>query len=366
MKLECSRERLRTVISLAERVTGKGLALPQLAQVYLAATDRFLVVRSTNLDLGVEWRLPARVDKTGAALVPGVVLANFLANLTGDEKIKLELVNQNLSLETDQHHTLIKTQSADDFPSLPEIKQGQKLKLAATELLAGLKMVAYAAALNDIKPEIASVYLHTNDQQLILVATDSFRLAEKKLKLATTIPNLKLIIPIRNITEIIRLLEQLNGEVTLIYDRHQLAFQSDQVYLTSRLIDGVFPDYQQLIPAKALTQVSVDKIELASALKVANIFTDRLNHVSFKIRPEDQLLEIESQSGEVGENTSLLPAAVTGEPLVINFNLRYLLDGLQSVVNTKLSLQFNGRTKPILLAGVGDDNFNYLIMPLNR
>src|SRR3989344_6867105 len=150
MKLECSRDKLKEAVSLAERITGKNLSLPVLSKVFLSATERHLTVRSTNLDLGLEWKLPAKVDKPGAVSVSGAVLVNLLTNLDGQERLKLELVGENLSLITSQHTTLVKAYPADDFPTLPVILDGVKISINGTNLVSGLRVVAYAAALNDI------------------------------------------------------------------------------------------------------------------------------------------------------------------------------------------------------------------------
>lgn len=367
MKIECQREKLRLVVGLAERVTGKNLSLPVLARVLLSVGDHQISIRATNLDLGLEWRLAAKVEKPGEALVAGSSFSNFLSNLAGEEKIKMETVGENISLSSTRHLTLFKTYPLDDFPTLPAVTAGEKMTIEASDFLSGLRAVAYAAALNDIKPEIASVYLYHENDHLFFVATDSFRLAEKRVPLANKTKNKpKLIIPVRNVADIARVLEQFDGEISLAYDRHQLTLATEQLTLTSRLVDGVFPDYRQLVTDKAETQITLDRSELLSAVRVANIFTDRLNHISFKIRPGEQQLEIESRGGEAGENTTILPADVVGEELQISFNARYLLEGLQSVMAPRLLLRFNGRTKPITLAGADDERFLYLIMPINR
>lgn len=369
MKLECQKDKLKEAIALAERMTGKNLSLPILARVLLEAHGRFLVIRATNLDLGLEWRLPAKIERAGRVLINGAVLANFLANISVvEDKIKLELAGENLSLTSMRHRTVIKVYPAEDFPTLPELARvSSRLSLPAADLLVGLRSVAYAAALNDIKPEIASVYLHTQAGSLLLVATDSFRLAESKINLNHDFDKkLKLIVPIRNVSELMRVLEHLPALAELVYDQHQLSLVTEQVTFTSRLIDGVFPDYQQLIPQKSATQITIDKDELLSTLRVANIFTDRLNHVTLKVRPAEQLLELESGSGEVGEDTSLIPATISGEELTISFNSRYLIEGLQSILSDQVFLQFNGRAKAIMLTGAGEQAFTYLIMPLNR
>jgi DNA polymerase-3 subunit beta len=367
MKLECQRDKLRQAVGLAERVTGKNLSLPVLGSILLSANGHTLVVRATNLDLGVEWRLPAKVSTPGEVLVSGAVLHNFLSSLTGVDKLTLEVVNNNLTVATGNSSTLVKTQSVDDFPTLPEVEGASEFALSPLEFQRIVKATSYAAALNDIKPEIASLYLYSDGDVGYAVATDSFRLAEKRFDLAAKPKEApKLIIPIRNVAEISRLLETQNDLLSWRYNRNQLTIVSDQLTVTSRLIDGVFPDYRQIMPTKHASLVTVEANVLSNALKLAQIFTDRLNHVTLKLRPDDNLVEITSQNGEVGENTSLLPASVSGEELTINLNLRYLLDGLQAQSDPQITLQFNGRNKPILLSGTTDSSFRYLIMPLNR
>lgn len=368
MKLECQKERLKQAIGLAERITGKNLSLPILGQIFLSAKDRMLIVRSTNLDLGCEWRLPAKVIIPGEIIVSGAVLYNFLSAISGVDKITLASQEKNLMVTTANNSTILKVQSGEDFPSLPEVNQASEFNLSVESFLSGVRATAYAAALTDIKPEIASVYFYTSDTNIYLVATDSFRLAEKQINTdsTTSTEEVRLILPIRNITEIMRLLETQTGEVTWHHNRNQLTITSDQLTITSRLIEGVFPDYRQIMPTKSLTQVTIDRSVLLGSLKLSQIFTDKLNHVTLKVRPEDKILELTSQNGDIGENTSLLPGEISGEELVVSFNLRYLLDGLQALNDNQVQLQFNGRTKPILLTGLRDNTFRYLIMPLNR
>ena len=374
MKLECSRDKLKQAVTTLERLTGKNLSLPILARLFLSAKGHNLIVRATNLDLGAEWRLPAKVIESGEITVSGAVLANLFSNLSTVDKITLEVINGNLTVAVANSSTLVKVYPSEDFPTLPEIDQTEEFSLDSQDFIQGVKAVAYAAALNDIKPEIASVFIFNDSGsgELYFVATDSFRLAEKKIVLNNSSnlkklkADLKLIIPIRNIGEIARLLENVSGLVTWQYNRNQLNIFNDQLTVTSRLIDGIFPDYRQIIPTKSQSQVSLEKVELLNALKLNQIFTDRLNHITLKLRPGEKALELTSQNGEVGENTSLLPADPSGEELAINFNLRYLLDGLQAIGDEKISLQFNGRNKPIMLSGINDASFRYLIMPLNR
>jgi DNA polymerase-3 subunit beta len=367
MKLETFKDRLRQAVGMAERITGKNLSLPVLALIVLEARERNLVVRATNLDVGVEISLPAKVGETGGVAVSGSVLGSFLANLNKDDKVTLETVNNNLAIATTHTQSVITTQALEDFPSLPRLEGAAKVSLPVRRLVEGLKAVSYAASLSDIKPEIASVYLYQDGGDLFFVATDSFRLAEKRIVLEQklTAP-LKLIIPIKNVQEIIRVLESESEEVEVSFTPNQVSFACAGVYLTSRLVDGIFPDYRQIMPTASETQVVALKPEVMNALKLAVIFSDKLNQVTLKIDPKASQCEIYSRNGEVGENTTKLEATIEGEAVEANYNVRYILDCFQSLNADSVAFELNGRNRPLALSGVGDGSFRYLVMPLNR
>ncbi len=368
MKLECTKDKLRAAISAADRLTGKNLSLAALSRVFLQAGDNLLMVRATNLDLGLELQLSAKVSKPGSVLVNSAVVNNFLNNLPGGELVKLEVVGNNLTIESEQSSSVIKAYPPDDFPTIPRLKPEASLTLPAASLVVGFRATTYAASLSDIKPEIASVYLAYDEErrQLCFAATDSFRLAEKRLTPPADVTPYHLIIPLKNSLEIIRLFERETGELTMSYTKNQVSFAAPGVYLTSRLVEGVFPDYRQIIPTRALTSAVVLKADLQGALKLSNVFSDKLNQVNIRVIPADNIFEITSKNSDVGESTTRLPAAIQGEEVDISFNVKYLLDCLSATPNDSVHLQFNGKTKPIMISGVGDPSFLYLIMPLNR
>lgn len=369
MKTECGKERLAWALTVAEKITGKNLSLPALSCVLLETEKNFLNISATNLDLGVKLSIPAKTEKIGSLLVTGSVLVNLLTNLYKDDKVKLEAVNNTLAVSSLNNSSILKTYPRDDFPNLPQLSGGQTFSFSMpTELLVGgLRAVSYAAALSDIKPEIASVYLSESDKQLLFVSTDSFRLAEKKIiQEPISAPGFKLIIPIRNAAEIVRVFERAPEAVEVNYDHHQLALVAPGVYLISRLVEGVFPDYQQIMPMSFKTGMVVLRTELQNALKISNVFSDKFNQVSLKIMPKERICEIVSQNSEVGENVAKLEAALEGEELEISFNAKYLLDCFSALTTDSVSIQFNGRNRPLVVSGVGDGTFRYLIMPLNR
>jgi DNA polymerase-3 subunit beta len=367
MKLETFKEDLRLAIAGAERVTGKNLSLPTLGYVMLEAKERSLLVRATNLDLGVEISLPAKVAEPGQLTVSGAVLGNFLANLNKDEKIVLETRQNTLAIVTTHTKSAFNTYPSDDFPSLPKAPAAAGVKLPTSYLTAGLKAVSYAASNSDIKPEIASVYLYQDGGDLVFVATDSFRLAEKRIVLDKKVSEpLALIIPIKNALEILRLFEGVGGEAVLSATPDQLFISAGNIFFTSRLVAGVFPDYRQIMPTNAATEAVVLKNDLFNTLKLANIFTDKLNQILFKVSPQSGQLELSSRSSEIGEVASSLEATLEGEVVEANYNARFVLDCFSSLTTDSISLSFNGRSRPVALRGIGDQSFTYLVMPLNR
>ena len=367
MKLECTREKLRDAVGLAERITGKNLSLPILNSIFLDANGCNLVVRATNLELGIEIVLPCRVLKNGVVAVPGAVLFNFLSSVT-TPTVALEVTVGNLVVSSPQHTTVIKGYPPTDFPSLPRVTENKQSLIApADHFSTALRAVSYSASTSLVKPEIASVCFYNHGGELAVVATDSFRLAEKvfppAIKVAPTTTTL--IIPAKNIPEFIRVLEANSNEVTVEYNQHQISFQAGEVYLTSRLVDGVYPDYRQIIPTTQTTEVVVLKNDLLEALKLLNIFVDRFGQVTIAVSPAEKKLEF-TAGNDRGENTSRLTATIEGEPITLAMNIKYLLDCFQSIITDSFRLKFNGPNKPVVVQGVGDSSFTYLIMPINR
>lgn len=365
MKLVCKKNDLREALGLAERLTGRNLSLPILAGVLLEAEGEIVVIRATNLEVGVEIKLPAKVEKEGQVVLKGGTLISLLSNLKED-KITLELVNENILVSSVNHTTLVKALPIGDFPSLPVKPDSNDIEISAEILVNGLKSVFFSAASSSIKPEINSVYLYTDDNHLVFVATDSFRLSEKKIKMPALAANWEMIIPARNVAEIIHLFETVKDTVVLNYNKNQLTITSNNFYFISRLIDGVYPDYRQIMPKDAKTEVILNREEFIADLKLVNIFANKLNQIDFKVQAGEKKVEIVSQNAEVGESATHIGAEIKGEPIEMIFNVRYLLEMFQSLSDGEVMIKFNGKTKPVLFRGAADTTFSYLVMPMNR
>lgn len=367
MKLECIKNKIKEAVNLANKITGKNLTLPILSSILLIAKENSLKIRATNLDLGIEIRIPVKIEKEGITAVPGGIFNNFLSNIQ-ENTVKLELKNNNLSISTKNSRTLIKSYPYEDFPTLPSIEQKKEsFSISSDKFISGLKSVLYSAAISDVKPEISSVYIYTDSGNIVFVSTDSFRLAEKKIKLGNNKNISPLIIPFKNVSEILKVFDSISSDdITISFNNNQIFFESMGVYLVSRIIDGIFPDYKQILPKEFTTEAIILKQDFLNSLKMSNLFSDQFNQISVLIDPKNKIFELKSKNPDIGENIVRLDGTLSGETVQLNFNYKYIIDCFQSLPKDSLSLQLNGKTKPLVIRGIGDRSFTYLIMPLNQ
>jgi DNA polymerase-3 subunit beta len=368
MKIECSQEKIREAITLAERISGKHMTLPVLSCILIdAQKDNSITVRSTNLDLGFETTFSAKVDEPGVAAIPASTLSSFVSGISdAGGKVRLELEQGNIRISTNKTSGVIKTLPAEDFPTIPRVTSSQSFSMTASDFIKGLKAVWYSSSVSSIKPELSSVYVYCEDEFVVFVATDSFRLAEKKVKIKKTKDFGQILIPFKNIPEIMRVLENIPGEVDVMLDKNQISFSHDGLYLISRVIDGVFPDYKQIIPKQSQTEAIVLKQDLVNALKLSNIFSDKFHQINIKVLPKAKNCEIRTKNNDVGENLTTLDAATTGDDIDINFNYKYIIDCFQSVDSDSVTLTFNGLHRPLVITPTSDKTFRYIVMPMNR
>jgi len=365
MKLECKIEEAKSRISQVERITGRNLTLPVLNSILLVASGKLLKLRSTNLSLGIEVEIPAKVEKEGIIAVSGTILSGVFSNIIQNENIYLEGVDGNLLIKAKKSKIKLKGQPHEDFPTIPRVV-GTSFDIEAKKLVDGIKSVYYSSSFSDIKPEISSVFIYTNEDNLVFVSTDSFRLAEKKIKIKG-LPEINgILIPFKNTSEILKVFGEFSGIIKVCFNKNQISFSSDSIYLTSRIIDGVFPDYRQIIPKKFSTDAVILKQDLLNALKLSNLFSDKFNQVNLKISSKEKIFELSSVNNDIGENKTYLDAALSGENVELGFNYKYFLDCFQSINTDSMSIKLSGSGSPIVISPVGDTSFIYLIMPMNR
>ncbi|MFO0718603.1 MAG: DNA polymerase III subunit beta [Candidatus Paceibacterota bacterium] len=367
MKVECLIEKLSKNILQAEKIAGKNHSLSVINCILLEAVKNTLIIRSTNLDLGIEISMPVKVIEEGSVAIPSGILGVFLSSIGGDKSVVLSKEENDLLVSTQKNSTHIKTHPVDDFPNIPTVDGIKSFQINPKDFVNGLKSVWYSSSVSSIKSELSSVYVYNDEEDnLVFVATDSFRLAEKRVMVKNMKDFGSLLIPFKNIPEIIRVLENGNEVVKVNIEKNQISFSFDGVYLTSRVIDGVFPDYKQIIPKSTTTEVVMLKQDFINSLKIANIFSNKLNQINIKAIPSKKIFEIQTKNSDVGDNTNKIDAVFNGEDVDINFNYKYIVDCLQSIDSDSVSLGFSGSSKPVVIKGVSDKSFLYLVMPMNR
>lgn len=363
MKAECSKDILKNAIQQAERMTGKNLSLPVLGGILLSAQKDVLVLRATNLDFGIEIRIPSKIAQEGTVVAPGNILSGILSAVY-DGKVTLETVNDNLFVSTINTKSTVKCLASEDFPTLPTLSDPHSFTVSSLKFIDGVKSVWYSASFSDMKPEISSVFIYPEGGDMVFAATDSFRLSEKKITLKKNTVFSPILIPYKNMTEIIRVFEGINGDIDVSFNKNQLSISFDGVYVTSRIIDGVFPDYRQIIPKEYITEAVVLKQDIINALKMTHIFSDKFNRVDFRIDPQRKNFEIEAKNSSVGENTTTIDASLSGKEISCGFNQKYIIDCFQAIKQESITFRFSGPGRPLVIQGVGDTSFTYLVMPL--
>ena len=365
MILETTVEKLIPLIDSANRITARNSTLAALGTILMIVSGKSLKIRATNLSLGIELEMMVKSERDGVVAIDGKILAEFLSTLPKNSKIKIVAEDTTMSVVTDKNRTTIKTHPNEDFPTLPTVS-GIEVIVPKSEFVRGVKMTAFSAALSDIKPEISSVYVMAEKNTLTFAATDSFRLAEKREVLHKSAEFPPVIIPYKNIAEIARVIESATGDVTLTIGENQISFSAENIYLTSRIISGSFPDYKQIIPKAFSTEAVVLKQDILNALKSANIFSDKFNQITFVVSPQKKTLECLSKNTDVGEYTGVVDAALSGDEVSISVNQRYFVDCLALIPQDSISIGLNGGNRPVVIRGVSDGSFTYLLMPMNR
>lgn len=365
MNFETIVEKLFTAVEGADRITARNASLPVLNNILLITTPKSIKIRATNLSLGVEFEVPVKTATEGVLAVDGKTLASFLNTLPKNDPIKGSLVGQTLSLVSNKSKTTIKTYPYEDFPTLPTVS-GVSVKIPKNEFIKGVKNTSFSAAVSDIKPEISSVYITADKNTLIFAATDSFRLAEKREDLSKSTDFSPTLIPYKNITEVARIFEGINEEVTITSSENQITFTAPGVYITSRVVSGTFPDYKQIIPKSFTTEVVVLKQDIINILKAANIFSDKFNQINFVIEPVKKKFECSAKNIDIGEYSGNIEAALSGDDVSIALNHRYIMEALSIIPQDSVVFGFNGQNKAVVLRGVSDASFTYLLMPMNR
>lgn len=364
MKITLDQKDFHGRLEMVGRVSTKHLTLPVLQCVYLEAKEDYILLRATNLEIAIEAKVQAKVFENGVVAVPASVLLQTIG-LNTEKTITLRVEDGGLVVEASGSETLIKTIPHEEFPSIPKVEgRGQTINNHLFSL--GIKSTAFAASVSSIKPELGSVYIfQKKEHSLTFVATDSFRLMEKSVPQKGVVFDSSVLLPQKNAIEIARTLDSVSSDPVCRFNENQFSLEfTEGVYITSRLISGSFPDYEQIMPKEFATKVTLLKEDLVRAFKKSSIFLNKFSQVGLYITKGS--LTVSAVGGELGTTTESLKAETEGDELTLNFNQRYLSEVLSHMVDDSIVLQFSGVGRPVVVKGVSDSSVRYLVMPMNK
>ncbi len=364
MKVLTKKEKILSAVVLAERITGKKETIALLSCILIEVGNE-LFIKATNLESGIEIKVPCETSEVGKVAVPAGVFLQTLKSVNND-KVTIGTENGNLLMEARGTRTLIKAIPHDEFPKFSRADDGKGVSIPREILLRGVEAVSYAASASMIRPELGSVYVSIKKSELICAATDSFRLAEKRMR-GSFRDEGEILIPLKHAGELVYVLEHTPDENVILHAADsQLTVESENIRFVSRIADGTFPNYQEIIPKTFVTEATILKNAFSEILRKARVFSGNEQHVGLHLYPKRKIFTATAQAPDVGEMSDSIDAALSGEDIDINFHIGYLSDCLSSIASDGIALRFGGIGRPLVIRGVSDQSFTYLAMPLNR
>jgi len=388
MKLICTREKFKKAIFNLERVVSKQNTLPILNNILFETEKGIFKLSATNLEIGVIIKISAKIEKEGKITIPAKLIGNFIANLPslGENNITLEAVDQSLKIKSGYFKATIKGLPADDFPLIPQKTSDFLINIPSFIFKKAITKIITCVGYNETRQELTGVNMILNPQGVFLAATDSFRLAESQLKLNNENINKEayemfiksknnIIIPSATLLELSRIIqnEAEEGAIKITIENSQIFFDLEGIKIVSRLINGKYPEYKNIIPKEFKTTIQGEKELIQGVVKMASVFTSgRSGEVGIKINSDEKKVVFEARSVEIGENSSELKLEITGPSQEIIFNSKYLLEGLNTLNTPRIALLINSGSSPAALKEVNmeketlGEDYIYIIMPIKN
>ncbi len=364
MELSVTQENLTKALSNVGRVASSKTGLPILSNILLRTDSNRLLVAATNLEIASTHLLGAKIITPGAITIPARLISEFIASLPKGT-VELKVKDNHLSISSGSYSSVINGVAADEFPELPTIDETSSIQysISTAEFKQAVSQTIITASNDSTRPVLTGVYWHSHDGALYLAGTDGYRLSERKL--VETTSEVAAIIPSSTLQEVLRTLTDDVTEVDMLFDETQVRFRVGESEIVSRLIDGNYPDYRQLIPATSETTITMAAGEFVRITKIAGLFArESGGSVTLTADKEQQTLSIHSIASELGENTSHSTADVTSDGQV-TLNSRYLGEALGVIDGDIVEFRFSGKLAPCVLTAKGDDvNYKHIIMPL--
>lgn len=366
MKVEVTQENLARALGNVGRVASSRAGLEILSNILIRTEGKQLLLAATNLEIAATERIGAKITTQGSITVPAKLIYEFIHNLP-KETITLEVEDSLLRITSPSNTSTINGMKDDEFPELPVIDEDNATSISLSTALFkhAASQTIIAASTDSTRPVLTGVYWHVVDGGLHMAATDGYRLAERSVSATDT--SISAIIPTSTIQEVLRTANDESAPIDLLFDDTQVRFRLGDNEITSRLIDGNFPDYRQLIPASSATTFSVKKQDLVQAAKLASLFSSGSGgNIRIEAAPDESSVTISSVASEYGENNSTLPTlSVNGEVASVSINSRYLLDTLAVIDDDTISFGFSGKLAPCIVKPESKkSDYVHIIMPI--
>ena len=362
MKVACSREELTQKLAVVSRGVSTRTAVQILGGILLNAEGGRLTLAATDMELSLRASLEAQVEGEGAVVVPGRLLVE-LARLLPDSEVSIEQRADEgvIHVSSGPFESRLNTYTAEDFPRLPDAEGLERHAVDRDALLETIARVGRSASRDESRPVLTGILVRFEPGKLVMAATDSYRLSVKETALEGTIPELEAIVPARALVELARI-GQGAERIELGVHENQVVFGVDGIWLTTRRIDGQFPNYRQLIPESFEHEVPLPRDEVLDVVRRIAVMAQR--NSPLRLRFAESALTVSARTQDVGEAEESLPVSFAGEPLEIGFNAEFLRDGIESVTGETVRFRLISPLRPCVLQAEGSDDFLYLIMPI--
>ena len=362
MKLSVTQENLNKALGAVSRVASSKTPLPVLNNILLRTDNNRLIVAATNLEIAIVQHIGAKVTMNGAVTVPARLMTEFISNLP-KAAVELDSEHARLSIHSGNFSSTINGVEAEEFPEIPTISDPVSVTIATDIFKRAVSQTVIAASSDSTRPILTGIYVHSHEGNLYFVGTDGYRLGERRL--GPVDAEISAVVPATTMSEVMRVIPDGLKEVEMQFDESQVHFKLGDIEVTSRLIDGAFPDYRKLIPDQTEIMADIEKAELNRIVKIASLFArESGGSITLKADEPRKKLVINSVASQLGENTSEADAKVTGEGQV-TLNSRYVLEALGTIDADSILFGFSGRLSAVVLRSTAKDrDYQHIVMPL--
>lgn len=362
MKVTVTQENLNKALGVVARVASAKTSLPILSNILLRTENNRLLLAATNLEVAITEYIGAKVSSEGSITIPARLLSEFVANLPKGN-VELIVDGSKLQIKSENYNSTIHGMLADEFPALPEIESAHTLTLGTNLLKTAISQTVLTASSDDTRPVLTGVLCHTYEGNLYFAATDGYRLSERRLVASSE--EIKALIPASTLSDVARVVPEDCDEVIMLIDDSQVRFRMNDIEVTSRLIEGNFPDYRQLIPKETEIHATLSRSEFVRVTKVASLFArESGGSVTVTTERDTGKLSIHSVASQLGENTSEAAAEIDNDGSV-TLNSRYLIEALGCFDQSKIRFGFSGKLAPCVLSDIeSGGEYQHIVMPL--